>query len=254
MLGRGDFDSVEGQLNKELAFRGQTWVSVQKNEFSGEVHVDFHITANSVKASAAAEFVSRIFHWLIKILEADALAVVRRVTRHDTRTSETTSQIYSNVFPRLLKTHSHLLSDLFHAFLKFLLRGSEMTAHFHSSSIGKRSELVIPMIKDKLGRRFSTTSASGDFNTQFLPSEQSSSREFERQIVTNIAKRSRGDLKLLVLDSVTIRKHAGESRDEWDGAVLTNLLFACLSWKQKVSGVIKRCRVRLSNSKRRAYC
>lgn len=222
LLGRNNLYVTLMELQAEICRPPSTYLSVDRNRFSGAAHVDFFYRWADATPGDVAEVFIKVRQWLTRAVEAEALGVVRNYFPGGVRRKEDsarTEELRRRFLQRLLLQDEGLLQRIFWAVVGYVLpqgwsaRVSEFLPDSGRHPISARVTDSTGVVYDFVGPRLLAQIEAG-------PPATPKDRVQELKAIDRVVTNSTAPLLLSCTEKFIIRDQYGKHRDDWDGVVV----------------------------------
>lgn len=206
------------QLAKELTSPPYSYVSIDNNSFTQGVHVDLFYRANTEDFVHIARIYTKLQRWLVRALEADTLARIRRIFVRPGK--EQIQRSRERDFARQMDRYAGLFQEIFDSVLRILLHENHKCVIAEFEPLGRMSVPVLAKFKLSDGTVIDTVTARLAQVLRENPGGLPAERLQEIRCVVYALERSNAAFTLVCPEKLIIKDQHGAPIDEWDGVLI----------------------------------
>lgn len=219
------FGRDEYKLSKsteiQLSDKRTTYVSVLTNPFSGAVHFDLVYDSNKADSTSIGRLYVNTFHWLSRLIEAQALWRIRDLRFPDSLTKEIVNRFRTKILFDLVNESYPALKSLFVGLVNYLLPQNLIGVMSEVMPQSKRQALAFRLQYPR-GGEFDSITPSLNYLIDKDNEGCSADRLHELKALREIARKSKAPFTVVCLEKFIIRNKTENNKDvdDWDGVVL----------------------------------
>lgn len=219
LLGSSNIYETTKQLQKDLVDPPKSYLSVDTNTVTRIVHIDLFLRRDAISIRNVTRIYTRLQKWLVRNLEADSLARIRRLYSGISKVE--VQKAKERDFYRQLDRYSELILSFFNSVIRSYvpLDRSGVIAEFRpirrssvpvSVSFALSDGTVIDTITPRIRQIL-------DENPDAQPVE----RLQEIRCLEQVCQPSNGKFLMVCLEKFVIKDQHGKHVDDWDGIAIS---------------------------------
>lgn len=221
LLPNRDLFSTMGDLQEELGSLPTTVVSLDRNRFSGMLHID--VLADRILASfddSVAVFV-RLRRWLTRQLEATALDSVRAAIPQPLRTNEAFVERRRQAALKLrLEQEAGTIRRIFESVIRLVLPDGRTGDISEVMPGSDARESILVRLTDSKGVVYDQIGEAIDHHLTVNPRRYGGDRLQEVEGLKALLAHSRAPFVIACTEKYLVRNELGKTIDDWDGVML----------------------------------
>ncbi len=224
LLGSQNNFQLLNQLSKELVKPPATQISVDRNPFTGDLHIDFFFSPNNAAIYHIASVFVRIHMWLVRTVEADQLRGYREMFPQASRSLiERQSDFKRRIFERILNAEGarmrNVFQSIFYGLIRYILPNgwNAVVSEYLPSPDGPSPILALIRYKEGI---YDQVRPELDKHLSNNPRNLSINKLHELKTIKRVLGNCKAPFVLVCAEKYVISDQIGKTRDEWDGVIL----------------------------------
>jgi hypothetical protein len=219
LLGRRDLFETLCDLERDLAKPPDTYASIDRNRFTGEIHIDLLYASGCVLGNVVNTYL-RLRRWLERQLEATALEAARSLLPQLRKHEELIEAQRLRTLSRALRREAPIVRSVFSSFLRYLLPEGKVADAAELMPGTNTSESALLRLKDSRGVVHDLITPELDKRINENPRGLSADRLRELEGLRQLVATTDAPFVVVCPDRFVVRNEFGKNVDEWDGVLL----------------------------------